>query len=57
MNNPKHNIKCKWCKKHLRKFSKKTDWSSRTLHKKCYREIYKQVHYYNNKDLKKFLNL
>ena len=56
MNNPtKHNVECKWCKKHLRKFTKINDWNRRSLHKKCYREIYKQVNYYNNKDLKKFL--
>ena len=56
MNNQrKENIQCKWCKKYLKRFSKKKDWKRRNLHLKCYKEIYKQVHYYNNNELKKFL--
>lgn len=56
MNNSKNKIKCSYCKKYLRKFSKKQDWNSRYLHKKCFRYIYKQVNYYNNKELKKKYN-
>lgn len=45
---------CKICKGKLRKWNKTKDWDGRNYHRKCFNDIIKDIHNFNNVAYEKY---